>query len=78
VSETPIDIDKLRSLGYLSRGRTRDRVKEYRKDETGERTKETTDQLGNVVTQHAHGDRQDVTIHAPKVVLSTSVKEERE
>jgi hypothetical protein len=63
---TPIDLAKLRSLAVLSGGRTRDRVREWRSDD-GERHKATTDELGNTVTQHAIGDRQDVLVR-PKTV----------
>jgi hypothetical protein len=58
---TPIDLDKLRSLGYLSRGRTRNHVAEGRRPD-GVRTKATTDELGTTVTEHAKGDRQDVHV----------------
>jgi len=59
--DTPIDLDKLRSLGFLSRGRTAPRVREWRSDD-GERHKATTDELNSTVTQHARGDRQDVML----------------
>lgn len=71
---TPIDLDKLRSIGVLRGGRTRDRVSEG-KDSEGKRWKATTDQLGNTVTER--DDRQDVNINAPQVVASTAVREER-
>lgn len=58
---TPIDLDKMRSIGYLSRGRTRNRVRTIAHPETGERAKETTDELGTVITESAN--RQDVDIH---------------
>lgn len=62
---TPIDLEKLRSIGYVGR-RTRDRVKEWRGDD-GERHKATTDELNNTVTQHARGDRQDVLVRPETV-----------
>lgn len=65
VAGTPIDREKLLSIGYLGRGRTRDVVRE-RRDDAGRPVKATTDELGNTVTQHWH-DRQDVTIAAPCV-----------
>lgn len=68
---TPIDLDKLRSIGVLRGGRSRDRVTEGR-DADGNRTKTTVDQLGNKVTESA-GDRRDVTIVAPRVVSSVQV-----
>lgn len=72
---TPIDREKLLSVGYLSKGRTRDRIREGR-DTDGKRYKATTDQLGNVVTERA-GDRQDVTINAPHLSAKTRTTEER-
>jgi hypothetical protein len=72
---TPIDREKLLSLGYLSRGRTRNQVREGRDAATGDRYKATTDELGNTVTQRGN-DRQDVTIRAPRVALKTTSAEE--
>ena len=63
---TPIDLEKLRSIGYLSHGRTGNRVREGRRED-GVRTKATTDELGNTVTEHAVGDRQDVHIRAKPI-----------
>jgi hypothetical protein len=73
--------DKVRSLGYLSRGRTRPRVVDGRRPETdtgvdaGQRCKATTDELGNTVTESAN--RQDVRIKAPHVRLTSATTEER-
>lgn len=74
---TPIDLHKLRSIGYLGRGRTRDVVREGRRAD-GVRVKATTDQLGNTVTEHAKGDRQDVTIRAPRLHVSAKAQEVRD
>lgn len=74
---TPIDLEKLRSIGYLGRGRTRDKVVEGRRPD-GVRTKATTDELGNTVTEHAVGDRQDVLIKAPTVQVTTTTREVRD
>lgn len=64
---TPIDIEKLRSIGYLGR-RTRDVVREGRRAD-GVRVKATTDELGNTVTEHAtRDDRVDVRINAPQTI----------
>lgn len=52
---TPIDREKLLSLGFLSRGRTGDRVSESRRHD-GVRIKATTDELGNTVIEHATKD----------------------
>lgn len=73
---TPIDRAKLLSLGYLAGGRTRDQVREGRRAD-GTRTKATTDQLGNTVTEHAD-DRQDVHIKVPTVKASLAVREVRD
>jgi hypothetical protein len=62
---TPIDLEKLRSLGVLSR-RTGPVVREGRRAD-GVRVKATTDELGNTVTEHAKGDRQDVHIRAEPI-----------
>lgn len=72
---TPIDREKLLSLGYLGGGRTRDKVTE-RRDANGKLVKSTTDALGNTVTQHSH-DRQDVHIDLPSVRLYAGVQEVR-
>jgi len=63
---TPIEREKLLSLGYLSAGRTMSRVRESRRAD-GVRVKATTDELGNTVTEHATGDRQDVHIRAKPI-----------
>lgn len=56
--------ERMRSIGYLSRGRTRNAVVEGREHpESGARFKATTDELGNTITEHATpDDRQDVLI----------------
>ena len=74
---TPIDREKLLSVGYLSRGRTRSRTREGREHpESGKPYKITRDEAGNDVTEHgARGsgvsDRQDVHIRAPQITGST-------
>ena len=73
---TPEKLEAMRSIGYLSRGRTRPAVREYRTEASG-RVKETTDELGNTVTQHAKGDRQDVHIKAPSITVKTTTTETR-
>lgn len=65
---TPIDLDKMRSIGSISR-RTRPVVREGRRPD-GIRVKATTDELGHTVTEHAvKGDRQDVHIRATAPVV---------
>ena len=44
--------EKLLSIGYLSKGRTRNRVAETR-EQDGSRTKATTDELNATVTEHS-------------------------
>lgn len=62
---TPIDLDKLRSIGYLGRGRTRNRVQEGR-DEAGNRFKAVTDELNNTVTERGDN-RQDVRVRVDPI-----------
>jgi predicted methyltransferase MtxX (methanogen marker protein 4) len=70
--------DKLASVGVLSRGRTRDIIREGR-DKHGDRTKATTDQLGNTVTEHNNSkDQVDVNIRAPHIRFAGETKEIRD
>lgn len=66
---TQEDLERMRSVGHLSHGRTRDRVVEGRSHpETGVAFKATTDELGNTITQHnTKDDRQDVLIRPETV-----------
>ena len=73
---SPEKLEAMRSIGFLSGGQSGDRVREYRTEASG-RVKETTDELGNTVTQHARGDRQDVLIKAPSVAVKTTTQEMR-
>lgn len=75
MSDRKLDLDKLRSIGHLSRGRTRPRVREGRDSETGDRFKSVTDELGHTVTERGH-DRQDVTINARPAQLRAAVNKE--
>lgn len=62
-------MEKVRTVGVNTRkpnGRDWSATREFRKDD-GERIKKTLDEAGNVVTQHARGDRQDVHINAATV-----------
>jgi hypothetical protein len=71
---TPIDVEKMRSIGVISK-RTRPTVREGREHpETGRPFKEVTDELNNTVTEHSTAggapgvsDRQDVNVR-PKTV----------
>lgn len=72
-------LDKMRSIGYLSGGRTRSREQSGREHpESGKPFKAVTDELGNVVTEH--GDpgsgvsaRQDVEIRPDAVRVKLRV-----
>ena len=61
-------LEKMRSIGYLSRGRTQAKVREGREHpDSGEPYKATKDELGNIVTEHgrpgtAVSDRQDAHV----------------
>lgn len=59
--------EKIKTLHFGTRGRTRDLVVDGRRPD-GERCKSTTDELGNTVTESA--ERQDVRIRATTVHLS--------
>jgi hypothetical protein len=67
---------KLRIIAPIRR-RTRDIVAEGR-DEAGDRTKATTDQLGNTVTEHNNSKGQvDVNIRAPEIRVTSETREIR-
>jgi hypothetical protein len=59
--------DRMLSIGYLGGGRTRDKVETVTRPENdsgldaGKKAKQTTDELGTVITESDH--RQDVNIH---------------
>jgi hypothetical protein len=65
--------EKMRSIGHLSGGRTRDKVTEGRAHpDSGKAYKAVTDELGHTVTEHGAAgsgvsDRQDVHINAETV-----------
>jgi hypothetical protein len=65
---TPIDLDKLRSIGVIGK-RTRPVVREGREHpETGRPYKAVTDELNNTVTEHAtRDDRVDVLVRPETV-----------
>ena len=69
-NETPEQFrERLRSIGHLRGGRTRDKVRTVTRPEddagldAGRRAKQTVDELGTVITESDH--RQDVTITPP-------------
>jgi hypothetical protein len=64
---TPEKLEAMRSIGFINGPLpSKPRVREWVSESTG-RVKATTDELGNTVTQHARGDRQDVHINATPV-----------
>lgn len=65
MADNTFDLEKYRSIAVNTRGPST-RVREFKKDD-GERIKKTMDELGNVVTEHAKNDRQDVHINAQTV-----------
>lgn len=68
--------DKVRSLGVISR-RSGPVVSEGR-DEAGNRTRSTLDELGNTVVEHADkADRVDVHIQAPQITVRAKTQEIR-
>jgi hypothetical protein len=72
-------LEKLRSIGYLSRGRTRAKVREGREHpESGRPFKAITDEFGNVTTEHdTRDDRVDVNIQAPHIRVEGTTREIR-
>lgn len=73
MAETPIDIEKMRSIGVLGHGRTRNKVVEYKRSD-GVRVKETTDENNATVTEHAtKDDRVDVMIRPQTVHMESGV-----
>ena len=71
---TPIDRDKLLSVGVISK-RTRPTVREGREHpETGRPWKSTTDEAGTVTEHHTKDDRVDVLVTPSTVNLHTQVR----
>jgi len=75
-----LDLAKLRSIGYLSKGRTMSRTASGREHpDSGLPYQVTTDELGNDVTVHGKpgsglDERQDVEIRPAPVAVDLSVK----
>lgn len=68
---------RAKSVGYLSGGLTKPKV-ELGHDAEGNRTKATTDELGNTIVEHNNKkDQVDVHIKAPQVRVKTSQEEVR-
>ena len=72
-------LEKLRSVGSLKGGRTRDRVAEGRDADSGQRWKATTDELNNTVTERTErapsgvSERQDVHLRPATVHQSMTL-----
>lgn len=70
--------DKLLSVGYLARGRTRARVREGRSHpETGKAFKATTTEAGTVTEHATKDDRVDALVTAPHIKIETATREVR-
>ena len=70
---TPIDLEKLRSIGVLKGGRTRDeRVKETRDPVDGHRIKTTTTELGSRIEHNTPDDRVDAVVTPQTVNMHAS------
>jgi hypothetical protein len=71
---TPEEKERLRSIGHLRGGRTRDKKVTITRPENdpgidaGQRAQQTTDELGTVITESPN--RQDVNIH-PETHIQT-------
>jgi hypothetical protein len=73
---TPEDLERMRSVGYMPHGRTRDQVRTIIREpdggyDAGRKAKETTDQLGTVITESDN--RQDVNIHPETYVAELGI-----
>lgn len=72
---SPEKLEAMRSIGFISGPLpSKPKVREWKSEASG-RVKATTDELGNTVTQHAKGDRQDVEIRPQAITYKTHVKE---
>lgn len=71
---TPIDIEKLRSLGVISR-RSRPLIREGREHpDTGRPWKSTSDEAGTVTEHNVKGDRVDALVRPETVQLKREVR----
>jgi hypothetical protein len=76
----PVNLDKLRSIGHLTRGRTMSRTTSGREHpESGLPYQTLTDELGTEVTEHGAAgtglsERQDVNIHPDPIVMDVDMK----
>jgi len=62
--------EKIRSISFLSRGQTKNKIREYRDPADGHRIKEIKDTAGNIVTEHDNSkDQVDVNIVNPPTIL---------
>jgi hypothetical protein len=71
---SPEKLEAMRSISVMPRGLpSKPKVREYRTEESG-RVRKTKDEHGNIVTEHAKGDRQDVEIRPQAVSLKAQTK----
>lgn len=69
---SPEKLEAMRSISVMGHPLpSKPRVREWTSEESG-RMKATTDEMGNTVTQHAKGDRQDVTIRPQAIHLKAA------
>ncbi|MCK9928809.1 hypothetical protein MXD62_16765 [Frankia sp. Mgl5] len=68
---TPMDLDKLRSIGFVRAGQIGPQVREGR-DEAGRRFKEVTDEQGHTTTQRGDGGT-DLTLRPATIRAGTVV-----
>lgn len=77
--ETPDQFrERMRSVGFLSQGQTRDQVRTVQRPETdpgldaGRKARQVTDELGTVITESDN--RQDVIIHPETHVTQLGIQ----
>lgn len=69
---SPEKLEAMRSIHVLGSLPSKPKVREFRTEEG--RVRKTKDEHGNVVTEHAKGDRQDVEIRPQAVSLKAAPK----
>lgn len=72
MSDSTIDLDKLRSVGHLKHGRSGDKVKEYRDPDDNHRIKETVTEVGSHIEHNTPDDRVDAVIRPETVHMHAS------
>lgn len=70
----PLDLGKLRTVGHLRGGRSRQQTREWRDEGDGHRIKAVKDDAGNIVTEHnTKDDRVDVEIRPEAIKVDLKV-----